>query len=137
MVHCDWNDFSFVFSIMKTRVAIIGAGINGLIAANYLSRSGFDVQLIEKKSRVGGACVSEFAAINGNHYEYALGASVLGLMQRFVFEQTGLSNRIKTHVPMKPKLVFFPDDEKPTKIFRNPEQLDHELSKKWGERGKC
>ncbi len=135
MVHCDWNDFSFVFSIMKTRVAIIGAGINGLIAANYLSRSGFDVQLIEKKSRVGGACVSEFAAINGNHYEYALGASVLGLMQRFVFEQTGLSNRIKTHVPMKPKLVFFPDDEKPTKIFRNPEQLDHELSKKWGERG--
>jgi|Marorgknorr_s2lv_1036017.scaffolds.fasta_scaffold00863_3 phytoene dehydrogenase-like protein len=135
MVHCDWNDFSFVFSIMKTRVAIIGAGINGLIAANYLSQSGFDVQLIEKKSRVGGACVSEFAAINGNHYEYALGASVLGLMQRFVFEQTGLSNRIKTHVPMKPKLVFFPDDEKPTKIFRNPEQLDHELSKKWGERG--
>jgi phytoene dehydrogenase-like protein len=120
---------------MKTRVAIIGAGINGLIAANYLSQSGFDVQLIEKKSRVGGACVSEFAAINGNHYEYALGASVLGLMQRFVFEQTGLSNRIKTHVPMKPKLVFFPDDEKPTKIFRNPEQLDHELSKKWGERG--
>ena len=135
MVHCDWNDFSFVFSIMKIRVAIIGAGINGLIAANYLSQSGFDVQLIEKKSRVGGACVSEFAAINGNHYEYALGASVLGLMQRFVFEQTGLSNRIKTHVPMKPKLVFFPDDEKPTKIFRNPEQLDHELSKKWGERG--
>ena len=135
MVHCDWNDFSFVFSIMKTRVAIIGAGINGLIAANYLSQSGFDVQLIEKKSRVGGACVSEFAAINGNHYEYALGASVLGLMQRFVFEQTGLSNRIKTHVPMKPKLVFFPEDEKPTKIFRNPEQLDHELSKKWGERG--
>ncbi|MBC8226384.1 MAG: NAD(P)/FAD-dependent oxidoreductase [Gammaproteobacteria bacterium] len=135
MVHCDWNDFSFLFSIMKTRVAIIGAGINGLIAANYLSQSGFDVQLIEKKSRVGGACVSEFAAINGNHYEYALGASVLGLMQRFVFEQTGLSNRIKTHVPMKPKLVFFPDDEKPTKIFRNPEQLDHELSKKWGERG--
>lgn len=135
MVHCDWNDFSFVFSIMKTRVAIIGAGINGLIAANYLSQSGFDVQLIEKKGRVGGACVSEFAAINGNHYEYALGASVLGLMQRFVFEQTGLSNRIKTHVPMKPKLVFFPDDEKPTKIFRNLEQLDHELSKKWGERG--
>ena len=135
MVHCDWNDFSFVFSIMKIRVAIIGAGINGLIAANYLSQSGFDVQLIEKKSKVGGACVSEFAAINGNHYEYALGASVLGLMQRFVFEQTGLSNRIKTHVPMKPKLVFFPDDEKPTKIFRNPEQLDHELSKKWGERG--
>ena len=135
MVHCDWNDFSFVFSIMKTRVAIVGAGINGLIAANYLSRSGFDVQLIEKKSRVGGACVSEFAEINGTHYEYALGASVLGLMQRFVFEQTGLSNCIKTYVPMEPKLVFFPGDEKPTKIFRNPEELDHELSRKWGERG--
>ena len=113
MGHCDWNDFSFIFSIMKTRVAIIGAGINGLIAANYLSRSGFDVHLIEKKIRVGGACVSDTALINGSHYEYALGASVLGLMQKFVFEQTGLSNRIKTYVPMKPKLVFFPGDKKP------------------------
>jgi len=135
MAHCDWNDISFIFSIMKTRVAIIGAGINGLIAANYLSRSGFDVHLIEKKSRVGGACVSDTALINGSHYEYALGASVLGLMQKFVFEQTGLSNRIKTYVPMKPKLVFFPGDKKPTKIFRNPEELDYELSQKWGEKG--
>jgi phytoene dehydrogenase-like protein len=135
MAHCDWNDFSFIFSIMKNRVAIIGAGINGLIAANYLSRSGFDVHLIEKKSRVGGACVSDTVLINGSHYEYALGASVLGLMQKFVFEQTGLSNRIKTYVPMKPKLVFFPGDKKPTKIFRNPEELDYELSQKWGEKG--
>jgi oxygen-dependent protoporphyrinogen oxidase len=35
-------------------VIVIGGGISGLAAAYYLQRSGFDVTLIEKESRVGG-----------------------------------------------------------------------------------
>ena len=39
------------------KVIIVGAGINGLVAANYLVKNGFDVSLIEKKHQTGGACI--------------------------------------------------------------------------------
>ena len=31
------------------KVIIVGSGINGLVAANYLVKYGFDVSIIEKK----------------------------------------------------------------------------------------
>lgn len=40
-------------------VIIIGAGHNGLVAANYLAKAGRKVAVLEKKSDVGGAAVSE------------------------------------------------------------------------------
>lgn len=119
----------------KPAILIVGAGINGLVAANYLQRAGCGVTLIDREQRVGGACVSEIATIDGISEHYALGASVLGLMQRFVFEGTGLSSRLQTFVPEHPKLVYFPGDDEPTWIFRDPAQLDRELENKWGEKG--
>jgi phytoene dehydrogenase-like protein len=121
--------------VSKPEVLIVGAGINGLVAANYLQRSGCKVTMIELAHRVGGACVSETAEINGESQKYALGASVLGLMQDFVFEETGLSKRLETFVPDHPKLIFFPGDTEPTWIFRDAADLDRELAKKWDEKG--
>ncbi len=40
-------------------VAIIGAGHNGLVCANYLARAGLKVTVLEARYTVGGACVSE------------------------------------------------------------------------------
>ncbi len=119
----------------KPAILIAGAGINGLVAANYLRRAGCDVTMIERADRVGGACVSEVANVNGVEHHYALGASVLGLMQGFVFEETGLSGRLDTFVPEHPKLVFFPGDAEPAWIHRDPAALDRELADKWGEHG--
>jgi phytoene dehydrogenase-like protein len=119
----------------KPEILIAGAGINGLVAANYLQRAGCNVTMIERAERVGGACVSEVATVNGVAQHYALGASVLGLMQDFVFEQTGLSSRLQTFVPQHPKFVFFPGDKEPAWIHREPADLDRELASKWGEHG--
>jgi len=119
----------------KSEILIVGAGINGLVAANYLQRAGCDVTMIEQADRVGGACVSEIANVDGVTEHYALGASVLGLMQDFVFEETGLSGRLQTFVPEHPKFVHFPEDKEPAWIFRDPVELDRELAKKWGENG--
>lgn len=40
-------------------VAVVGAGHNGLVAANYLARAGRRVIVLEERDVVGGACVSE------------------------------------------------------------------------------
>jgi phytoene dehydrogenase-like protein len=121
--------------MQKPNILVVGAGINGLIAANYLLRAGCNVTMIERASRVGGACVSEVADVDGVTEHYALGASVLGLMQDFVFEQTGLASRLETFVPSHPKFIFFPGDDEPAWIYRDPAELDRELKKKWGENG--
>lgn len=119
----------------KPNILIVGAGINGLVAANYLQREGCNVTMIEQADRVGGACVSEVATIGGVSEHYALGASVLGLMQDFVFADTGLSDRLQTFVPEHPKFVHFPGDKEPAWIYRDSADLDRELAKKWGEDG--
>jgi phytoene dehydrogenase-like protein len=121
--------------VNRLRILIVGAGINGLVAANYLQRSGCRVSMIERGDRVGGACVSGSTTVDGVTQDYALGASVLGLMQRFVFEETGLAKRLQTFAPQHPKFIFFPGDEEPAWIYRNPAELDRELAAKWGEKG--
>jgi len=40
-------------------VVVVGAGHNGLVAANYLQRAGLDVLLVEARTAVGGCSASE------------------------------------------------------------------------------
>lgn len=117
------------------RVTIIGAGINGLVAANYLARAGFDVTVLERKNKPGGACCAATTTINGVEYTYPQGASVLGMMQDFVFEETGLSKRVRIQKPTHPPIVYsrngklrlVPDDRA---------EFVREMKERWGERGK-
>ena len=122
-------------SEIPLNITIIGAGINGLVAANYLQRAGHQVTMLERSDRVGGACVSETAVVDGIAQDYALGASVLGLMQDFVWQETGLSQRLQIWAPRHPKLVHMPARDRPVLIHRDPAQQDREFAQQWGERG--
>ncbi len=42
-----------------TKVVVIGAGHNGLVAAAYLARSGHHVTVLERRHVLGGSCVTE------------------------------------------------------------------------------
>ena len=75
---------------MSERIVIVGAGINGLVAANYLQRQGYQLSLIEAKNKVGGACTSESVVIGGQQHLYPPGASVLGLMQSYILKKQDL-----------------------------------------------
>ena len=116
-------------------ITIIGAGINGLVAANYLARAGHQVSLLESKDWVGGACMSETAEIDGIEQDYPLGATTLGLMQDFVWKETGLADRLQGWAPRKPNLVFFPDSDEPARVFHDASQKHREFADKWGEQG--
>ena len=116
-------------------ISVIGAGINGLVAANYLVRAGHQVTLLERKDRVGGACVSETVEVDGIQQDYPLGATVLGLMQDFVWRETGLADRLQIWAPGHPNLAFFPGTEQPARIYHDTSRLHQEFADKWGERG--
>lgn len=120
----------------KKSIVVIGAGINGLVAANYLQRHGFQVTLIERNERVGGACTSAILRYRGANIFYPPGASVLGMMQEFVFEETGLSQEIEIATPNCPEMVYFNDCDEP---FFSPD-LEHargkQALKRWGETGR-
>ena len=116
-------------------ITIIGAGINGLVAANYLLRAGHQVTLLERKDWVGGACVSETAVVDGTQQDYPLGATTLGLMQDFVWKETGLADRLQAWAPGHPNLAFFPGSEEPVRIYHDAALLHKEFADKWGERG--
>ena len=117
------------------KITVIGAGINGLVAANYLVRAGHQVTLLERNDWVGGACVSETAKVDGVQADYPLGATVLGLMQDFVWRETGLADRLQAWVPGHPNLAFFPGTEEPARIYHDTSLLHQEFADKWGERG--
>ena len=116
-------------------ITVIGAGINGLVAANYLARAGHTVTLLEREDRVGGACVSETVEVQGIQQDYALGASTLGLMQDFVWQETGLADRLQGWAPSHPNLAFFPGVEKPARTYGDASRAGREFADKWGERG--
>ncbi len=106
-----------------------------MVAAHYLRRGGCDVTLLERADRVGGACISDVATVQGRTQRYAVGASVLGLMPDFIWRETGLANRLDTFVPNHAKRVHFPDPNASVWIHRDPDALEGELRERWGERG--
>jgi phytoene dehydrogenase-like protein len=78
---------------------IIGAGHNGLVAAAYLGRAGLDVEVLERRDVVGGACVTEelWPGVRASP-----GAYTLSLLRRRIIDELDLRAhglRVDVHEP--------------------------------------
>ena len=125
-----------MLTVRKNRIIVIGAGINGLVAANYLQRGGCDVLLLEKKPHVGGACTMERIVFpDGIAYPVPTGASLLGMMQDFIFEETGLSQRLQTFRSDHPRLVYFGEEQQPLLRCDSPAEYVEQARTHWHESG--
>ncbi len=83
------------------RVVIVGGGHNGLVAAFYLARAGLQVQVLERRPFVGGACVTE-ELIPG--YRFSTYANVAWALDPRIVRDTRLRERgvtINLYDPMR------------------------------------
>ncbi len=80
-------------------VIVVGAGHNGLVAAAYLARAGLGTLVLERRSVVGGACVTE-ELWPGHRVSRA--AYVAGLLRPIVVRELGLAGRGLRLLPRQP-----------------------------------
>lgn len=70
-----------------TDAIVVGAGHNGLVTAAYLARAGLRTLVLERRDRVGGACVTEELWPG---YRISRAAYVAGLLRPAVVAELGL-----------------------------------------------
>ena len=78
---------------------IVGAGHKGLVAAAYLARAGLDVEVLERRDVVGGACVTgePWPGVRASP-----GAYTLSLLRRRIIDELRLRDhglRVDVHEP--------------------------------------
>lgn len=87
-------------------VAIIGGGHNGLVASFYLARAGLRTVVLERRSIVGGACVTEEFAPG---FRASPGAYVLSMLRDVIWRDFKLTARGLTIDQAGPSLNVYPD----------------------------
>jgi phytoene dehydrogenase-like protein len=87
-------------------IAIVGGGHNGLVAAFYLARAGLRTLVLERRSFVGGACVTEEFAPG---FRASPGAYVLSMLREAVWEDLRLRERGLRVSQAGPSLNVYPD----------------------------
>ena len=119
-------------------VLIIGAGHNGLVAGGYLARAGLEVQVLERRSVVGGACVTE-ELFPGFHFSscsfmlYALHPRVAEDLElhRYGFQVFQVDPFVFRPYPDGRYLVLHQDPERNAEAIGACSRRDAESYRRW------
>jgi phytoene dehydrogenase-like protein len=84
---------------MAPRVAVVGGGHNGLVCAAYLARAGLEVDLLERRESLGGACSSEEPWPG---FRVSRAAYVLGLLRPRIARELELARHGLVLLPRSP-----------------------------------
>jgi phytoene dehydrogenase-like protein len=107
---------------------VIGAGHNGLVAAAYLARAGLEVEALERRDVVGGACVTEelWPGVRASP-----GAYTLSLLRPEIVRELDLA-RHGLHVEVHEPSLFspFPDGRKVV-TWSSRKQTYEQLVREW------
>ncbi|HKW43963.1 MAG TPA: NAD(P)/FAD-dependent oxidoreductase, partial [Thermoplasmata archaeon] len=86
---------------------VIGAGHNGLVAANYLAKAGLRVLVVDRADRVGGACVTDQIAPG---FKVSAAAYVSGLFRPQIIDDLDLRRFGLRQIAFDPQAFCpFPD----------------------------
>ena len=91
-------------SVRRSEVVIIGGGHNGLVAATYLARAGYQVRIIEARSELGGAVASE-EVFDGVAARLSRFSYLVSLLPNSIIEELGLrlelrSRQVRSYTPI-------------------------------------
>ena len=112
----------------RKKVIIIGAGLGGLSAAISLRQAGYDVEIFEKNSQIGG----KLNVLKDRGYTFDLGPSILTLPHIFerLFERSG--KKMADYVPLRtlrPHWRNFFEDAITLDLYPEPEKMAAEARK--------
>jgi phytoene dehydrogenase-like protein len=122
---------------VSKRVAIIGAGHNGLICGSYLAANGFEVTIFEKNAQVGGLCVNEKPFAQSQALVSSV-ASYYGMLRREIVQELDLetaglepylSDPIEVVLLDKDQFVFTPRESQEAQI--KLDGLNEEETRGW------
>ena len=116
----------------RTRVAVIGAGLGGLSTAISLRAAGYEVDVFEKNSRIGG----KLNVLEQDGFTFDLGPSIFTLPQYFrsLFERAGRNmDDYVTLDPVTPHWRNFFEDGLVLDLYQEPDRMRRELEKLAGD----
>lgn len=104
---------------------IVGAGHNGLVCGAYLAKAGLKVCVLERRSLVGGACVTEELWPG---YRVSTAAHMMGLLQPKVILDLELQKFGYEIIPTPP-VVHHIENAGPIAIWKEPDKLAAEFAR--------
>jgi phytoene dehydrogenase-like protein len=107
-------------------VVIVGAGHNGLVCAFYLAAAGRRICVLERRSIVGGACVSEPLLGDAT---FSTCANMIWRLERRVVEDMELERRGFAYASIDPLAVHLFEDGRLLRTRRDAEATRHEVER--------